>query len=130
MLVNVLRKCRPLTVFHLQGSFEKIGNICDPASLPDNYMQEAQALALEGCYVLGVSMRTLDVARSEEALRMSRDEVEAGLNFTALLAFRNELKHDTREAIIEMKEGNVRPVMITGGMPTLSALLFQVSESP
>lgn len=99
----------------LQGSFEKIGNICEPASLPGNYMEEAQALALEGCYVLGISMKRLNVTRSEEALVLSRDQLEAGLSFSGLMAFRNELKHDTRDAILEMKEGNVRPVMITGG---------------
>ena len=99
----------------LKGSFEKIGNICQTASLPEGYIRDAQALALEGCYVLGMSVNRLDISRPEEALGMSRDQLEEGLNFAALLVFRNELKHDTRSAILEMKEGNVRPIMITGG---------------
>ena len=110
--------------FLSQGSFERIGQICQQDSLPGNYMHEAQALALEGCYVLGISMKDLGVIRSEAALVMSRDQVEEGLTFTSLMAFRNELKHDTRDAILEMKEGNVRPVMITGGihLPSCSNL--------
>ena len=118
-----------LVLAGLQGSFEKVGHISLPSSLPANFMHEAQALALEGCYVLGVSMKTLGKIRTEEALIMPRDKVEDGLSFIALMAFRNELKHDTRTAILEMKEGNVRPVMITGGIYSWNCVCWSLLPS-
>lgn len=47
---------------------------------------------------------------------LTRAEVEkAGtLDFIGLLLFRNELKSDTAQAITKIKEGDVRPVMVTG----------------
>lgn len=43
----------------------------------------------------------------EEILSLSRDQVEDGLSFVALLLFRNELKSDTRVAIENLKDGQV-----------------------
>lgn len=99
----------------VQGSFEKIREVSQPESLPESYLQTAQGLALEGCYVLGMSTKSLGSIRSEEATSLSRNAVEEGLSFSSLLVFRNELKPDTRDAIIDLKSGAVRPVMITGG---------------
>ncbi|KEP60227.1 UNVERIFIED_CONTAM: E1-E2 ATPase subfamily protein [Hammondia hammondi] len=45
---------------------------------------------------------------------MSRDSVENGLRFLGLILFRNELKADAAEAVRQLKQGRVRPVMITG----------------
>ena len=49
-----------------------------------------------------------------EAFLKSRDDVESNLSFLGLFMFRNELKPDTRDAILEFKKGDTRVVMITG----------------
>ena len=43
----------------------------------------------------------------QQAVSMSRDELESGLNMLALLLFRNELKPDTAEAVQSLKHGQV-----------------------
>ena len=45
-----------------------------------------------------------------------RDDVEAKGSITMLgyLLFRNELKDDTPDAIAELRNGAVRPIMLTG----------------
>ncbi|BBN19120.1 hypothetical protein MPTK1_8g08050 [Marchantia polymorpha subsp. ruderalis] len=104
-------------VIHIycKGSFEKIGDISEPASLPEDYLRISRDHALHGCYILGLSYRNLGKPPSrEEILSLSRDQVEDGLSFVALLLFRNELKSDTRVAIENLKDGQVRPVMVTG----------------
>ena len=42
-------------IAHGQGSFERIGELCTPDSLPQGYISSAKRHALEGCYVLGLS---------------------------------------------------------------------------
>mmetsp|Transcript_8522 Transcript_8522/g.24452 ORF Transcript_8522/g.24452 Transcript_8522/m.24452 type:complete len:1333 (-) Transcript_8522:290-4288(-) len=98
----------------LKGSFERVGQMAHPASLPDDYLQKAQDLALDGCYVLGVAHRELGKMSEADLSHMSRDEAEKGGSFIGLLAFRNELKPDSAEAIAELRCGDVRTVMITG----------------
>ena len=43
----------------------------------------------------------------QQAVLLSRDELESGLNMLALLLFRNELKPDTAEAVQSLKRGQV-----------------------
>jgi magnesium-transporting ATPase (P-type) len=47
---------------------------------------------------------------------MPRDQIEvpSSFNLLGLMIFRNEPKDDSRDAIIQIREGVVRPVMITG----------------
>lgn len=47
----------------VKGSFEKIGAMCRPASLPADYAATAQAHAMNGCYVLALAGRKLGVAQ-------------------------------------------------------------------
>lgn len=42
---------------------------------------------------------------------MPRDELESGLSLLALLLFRNELKPDTAEAVLNLKAGQVSLVL-------------------
>ena len=58
--------------------------------------------------------RLLDVGRPEQVAALSRDAVEQDLAFLGLIVFRNELKPDSRDAILALKKGYVRPVMVTG----------------
>lgn len=97
-----------------KGSFEKIAGLCSQDSIPANYHKVAKGYALNGGYVLGLARRKIDFAGSVENL--ARDDVETQESFEliSLLIFRNEPKDDSRGAIDQLREGVVRPVMITG----------------
>ncbi|KAI7898313.1 uncharacterized protein BX663DRAFT_525395 [Cokeromyces recurvatus] len=103
---------------YLKGSFERIKHYSQPDSIPVDYDQQAAKYAQEGCYVLAIAHRDLGVLekdiRMEEIKLMTRDELERGCHFSGFVLFRNMLKHDTREAIMELKGGDTRVVMITG----------------
>ncbi|KAI9277641.1 hypothetical protein BY458DRAFT_585318 [Sporodiniella umbellata] len=102
----------------LKGSFERIKTLSQPESVPHNYDNEAAKYAKEGCYVLGMAHRILGTLNQDITLEqiksMSRDELEEGCSFTGFVLFRNMLKHDTAQAIAELKGGDTRVVMITG----------------
>ncbi|BBN18845.1 hypothetical protein MPTK1_8g05990 [Marchantia polymorpha subsp. ruderalis] len=98
-----------------KGSFERIHDLSSPGSLPGNYAEVSENHALDGCYVLGLAHRMLPEGTSlEDVLALSRDEVEQSLDFLALILFRNELKPESLHAIQDLKQGEVRPLMVTG----------------
>lgn len=45
---------------------------------------------------------------------LQRESVENHLHFLCLILFRNNVKPDAKEAIYQLKQGRVRPVMVTG----------------
>ncbi|ORX58219.1 hypothetical protein DM01DRAFT_1319021 [Hesseltinella vesiculosa] len=102
----------------LKGSFERIKNLSTADSIPADYDETAAEYAKEGCYVLALAHRDLGELGTDITMSnikaMSRDDMEHGCGFHGFILFRNMLKHDTAEAIAELKEGDTRVVMITG----------------
>lgn len=102
----------------LKGSFERVKYLSNPSSIPVDYDQEAANYAKEGCYVLALAHRVLGTlgedVTMEEIKSMTRDELEQDCSFAGFVLFRNMLKHDTTDAIAELKGGDTRVVMITG----------------
>ncbi|KAI8990019.1 hypothetical protein BDB01DRAFT_841879 [Pilobolus umbonatus] len=99
-----------------KGSFEKIESIS--SHIPSNFHQLTTEKAGEGCYVLGIAHRDLGILDEEQENKIkydvSRDDIEKGLEFIGLILFKNILKEDTASAITQLKQGDIRPVMITG----------------
>lgn len=102
----------------LKGSFERVKYLSHADSIPVDYDQQAAKYAQEGCYVLALAHRDIGVlgqdVTMEELKSMSRDELEQDCSFKGFILFRNMLKHDTTDAIAELKGGDTRVVMITG----------------
>ncbi|GLE00553.1 hypothetical protein PINS_up009310 [Pythium insidiosum] len=99
-----------------KGSYEKMQTVSEPSSVPADYTNQAEGLAKLGCYVLGMAFKELPSMTDEElhVLFANRDSVEEDLTLLGLIMFRNELKDDSRDAIMTLKQGDVRTVMITG----------------
>ncbi|KAI8973216.1 hypothetical protein BDF20DRAFT_881064 [Mycotypha africana] len=102
----------------LKGSFERVKHYSTPESIPANYDTVSAKFAQEGCYVLALAHRDMGVLGKdvfmEDIKSRSRDDLEVGCHFIGFVLFRNMLKDDTTDAIQQLKEGDVRPVMITG----------------
>lgn len=96
---------------YTKGSFEKVLNLCDPKSVPDDYTKRAKHYAMQGGYVLAIATR--QYKKDGPMLRENIEEVEQ-FQLIGLIMFRNEPKPEAKGAIIELKEGDCRPVMITG----------------
>ncbi|KAJ2156033.1 hypothetical protein GGF46_005456 [Coemansia sp. RSA 552] len=97
----------------VKGSFKRIKAISNAASVPSDYDAACSGLAREGCYVLSMAHKVLDVSL-DELRKLSQEEIEADCDFLGLLMFKNMLKPDTKKAIGELKYGATRTVMITG----------------
>ncbi|KAI8842943.1 hypothetical protein BC829DRAFT_401448 [Chytridium lagenaria] len=97
---------------YMKGSFEKMKELT--VSQPSDYMDVARFHASEGCYVLAFARREIVGVSVEEAMGMTREELERGAVIEGLVLFRNELKDDTGDALEELRDGGCRIVMITG----------------
>ncbi|TMW57735.1 hypothetical protein Poli38472_014338 [Pythium oligandrum] len=99
-----------------KGSYEKMQAVSTAASVPSDYQSVAEDLAKNGCYVLGMTYKEVAPMSDDEmhAFLANRDAVEEGLSLLGLIMFRNEIKEDSRDAILKLKSGDVRTVMITG----------------
>ncbi|KAI9255357.1 hypothetical protein EDC94DRAFT_617434 [Helicostylum pulchrum] len=102
----------------LKGSFEKVKLLSTTGSIPANYDLVSSDYAQQGCYVLALAHRDIGEIEKdvtiEQVKNMSRVELEVGCNFVGFVLFRNMLKEDTADAISQLKEGDIRTVMITG----------------
>ena len=97
---------------YVKGSFEKIQALCLPETVPKGYHETCQGFAARGFYTLAIARKAL--ADREVGSNITRDEIETELEMLGLILFRNEPKPDAEEAIKALKEGDTRPVMITG----------------
>ncbi|KAI9363228.1 E1-E2 ATPase-domain-containing protein [Pilaira anomala] len=102
----------------LKGSFEKVKSVSSEASLPVDYDTVASGYAQQGCYVLALAHKNLGELDKDitiaDVKQMSRETLEDGCEFVGFILFRNMLKDDTKEAISQLKQGDVRTVMVTG----------------
>ncbi|KAJ1900849.1 hypothetical protein LPJ66_001203 [Kickxella alabastrina] len=115
MSVAVLDQATGHVHVYVKGSFERVKRIANAATMPSDYDAVAAQWAREGCYVLALAHKDLGpVADLGDVTRLSRESLESGCNLVSLLLFRNKLKEDTPSAIMALKAGATRTVMITG----------------
>ena len=110
----------------MKGSFEAVSRRCRVETLPPDARQHARQLAMQGLYVMALACRPLNDAkgnplrgvtssgRLDEFMQRPRGELEKELTFLGFLTFHNDLKSDSPDAIAELHNGCVVPVMITG----------------
>eukprot|EP00382_Lankesteria_abbotti_P001187 CAMPEP_0113844336 /NCGR_PEP_ID=MMETSP0372-20130328/187_1 /TAXON_ID=340204 /ORGANISM="Lankesteria abbotti" /LENGTH=810 /DNA_ID=CAMNT_0000813341 /DNA_START=294 /DNA_END=2727 /DNA_ORIENTATION=+ /assembly_acc=CAM_ASM_000359 len=98
---------------YTKGSYESLKVYADPATVPHDYDRRTNWLATAGYYVLGLGCKEYD-GPDDIGDGVVRSELESGLQLIGLLVFENKLKPDTTQVIDELKEGNTRPVIVTG----------------
>ncbi|ORZ26131.1 hypothetical protein BCR42DRAFT_364782 [Absidia repens] len=118
MSVTVLDSSTNKVHIFVKGAYEKIKDLSVPSSIPSSYDTVTSNLARQGCYVLALSHREIDLDKVEGGMdsfkQWNRDQVEQDIHFMGLIVFKNQLKPDTTEHIAQLKNGATRTVMITG----------------
>ncbi|KAI9209570.1 uncharacterized protein BJ171DRAFT_484440 [Polychytrium aggregatum] len=114
-MTSVIRDDDGHLYVQMKGSPEKIRELVDPASIPNNFESVLTEHTASGCYVLGFAVRQLPPNLSAADIQSwDRDRIEQGAEFAGLIVFRNELKEDTVAALRHLRDGGCRTVMITG----------------
>ncbi|EAR98781.2 E1-E2 ATPase family protein (macronuclear) [Tetrahymena thermophila SB210] len=98
---------------YVKGSPEKIFELSNPSTIPQNFHEVLDFYARKGFRVLAFGIKVLKMNQFQ-IQQLERDEVENNLTFTGLLIMENKLKPITTSIIEELQEANIRTIMVTG----------------
>ena len=97
-----------------KGSPEKIFELCQRKTIPDNFNEVLTKYTSKGFRVLALSCKIMKMT-SEQAKTVSRELVEKDLIFLGLLIVQNKLKETTNDVLKSLLEdGHIRVNMATG----------------
>ena len=97
-----------------KGSPEKIFELCQRKTIPDNFNEVLTKYTSKGFNVLVLSCKIMKMT-SEQAKTVSRELVEKDLIFLGLLIVQNKLKETTNDVLKSLLEdGHIRVNMATG----------------
>ncbi|CAD7936406.1 unnamed protein product, partial [Amoebophrya sp. A120] len=131
-LQSVVCKVGEKNFAFVKGSFEAVEKLISPAvhhkskiggagtpACASRLAAESRRLAQQGFYVIAMACRPLECFRAAAGLAgtLSREEVEDPLSdwrFLGFVLFRNDLRPDSKDAVLALKDGGIQPVIITG----------------
>lgn len=98
-----------------KGAPEKLEEMCIPESLPKDFHEKLRQFTLQGFRVIGLAHRVLpNDINWLKIQKLKREQVERDLTFLGFLIMQNTLKIETSPVIKELKQADVRCVMVTG----------------
>lgn len=99
---------------YTKGTGEALKSICLPSSIPATFDSAVALSAKSGIYQISIGYRMIDPSETKDIMLKSREEIEAGLTFIGFINFTNPMKKQTPNVIRELREGDIRTVMISG----------------
>ncbi len=97
-----------------KGSPEKISELCQKKTIPENFKEVLTKYTSKGFRVFGLSFKVIKMTY-EQAKLLPRDLVEKNLIFLGLLIVQNKLKDTTKDVLKSLLEdGHIRVKMATG----------------
>jgi cation-transporting ATPase 13A1 len=97
----------------VKGSPEAMKPLFLPSSLPPSYEQAFHSLASQGARVLALGYKDLEGGQ-EGGREGGREDVEEGLVFAGLAAFRTPVRADTSKVIQELKNAGMDLCVLSG----------------
>ncbi|CCD24889.1 putative acid anhydride hydrolase NDAI_0E00730 [Naumovozyma dairenensis CBS 421] len=97
-----------------KGAPEIIAEICNKATLPSDFEDTLQYYTHNGYRVIACAGKVLPKNTWLYSQKISREEVESGLEFLGFIVFENKLKPSTRDTLDVLQDANIRTVMCTG----------------
>eukprot|EP00392_Amoebophrya_sp_AT5.2_P015423 g15625.t1 len=108
-------------VLFVKGAVKRVVAKCKPESVPANFEQKAEQLAMQGFYLLAVAMRgeseisTPPAGADHHEVEIApREELEKDLTLLGLLKFRNDIKPDSASVLSTLKNADIATQIITG----------------
>ncbi len=96
---------------YTKGTGENIKRICIPSGVPSDFDTMITKSARSGLYQISISFRE---AADQDVLQLPRDEVERNMNLLGFINFTNKMKEETPGMLKQLREGDIRSVMISG----------------
>lgn len=115
--MSVITKTLSSDVFEVfcKGSPEMIISLSKPTTVPKNIFKVLKEYTEKGYRVIALGSKQLAKGTNYLKIKkMRREEAECDLEFVGLIVLENRLKHETTSVIKELKDADIKVVMITG----------------
>lgn len=99
---------------YTKGSPEMIISLSKAETVPKDISLILEQFTRQGFRVIAMGRRTIVPKSSLEISKLSRETVERDLEFLGLIILENRLKRPTAPVIAELREANIRVIMVTG----------------
>ena len=99
-----------------KGAPEKILKICEIKSIPSNYSEIMDSMALQGFRILALGYNVIEVDKNS-LKTLKREKIESDLNFIGFLILQNKMKSDTAEVMMHLKNAELDLKIISGDNP-------------
>ncbi|XP_031788027.1 probable cation-transporting ATPase 13A3 isoform X2 [Nasonia vitripennis] len=100
-------------VAYTKGSPEMILSLSCAESIPSDVSSTLRCFTEQGYRVIAMASKRIEVT-DEQVQKIPRDVVEKDLDFLGLIILENRLKEPTTKVIKELRDANIKTVMITG----------------
>ena len=96
-----------------KGSPEKIHDLCNPSTIPDDFDEVLNSYTTKGYRVLGIAAKSI-LMDFQQSQTITREFVEKNMIFLGLLIVENKLKEKTKDSLAKYDEADLRMLMATG----------------
>ena len=98
---------------YCKGSPEKIRELCDQSTIPENFEEILNTYTTKGYRVLGMAAKSV-LMNFKQSQTIMREAVEKNMLFLGLLIVQNKLKEKTKESLEKYDKADLRMMMATG----------------
>ncbi|VDL72662.1 unnamed protein product [Nippostrongylus brasiliensis] len=98
---------------YCKGSPEMIHSLCDPSSVPADYLDHVNTYAQHGYRLISVACKRLEMNYAK-ASKIPRNAVECDLMLLGLVVMENRVKPVTLAVINQLNRAHIRTIMVTG----------------
>ena len=96
-----------------KGSPERIKEICDIKTIPNDFNDVYKYYSSQGYRILGMAYKSIKL-KMRSILQIKREYIENNLIFIGFLIVENKLKEGTKDTIVELDNADYRMVMASG----------------
>lgn len=114
MGVIVRKLCGQNFEYYCKGSPEMLLNFCQPATVPEDFLNVLEQYTQQGYRVIALAHRQLTKMSYAKVQRAQRDALEKDMALLGLIVLENRLKPDTTPCITMLNHANIRCAMVTG----------------
>lgn len=114
MSVVVKSLIKPEFELFCKGSPEMIVKLSNVESVPKDLLRSLKTYTEKGYRVIAMATKTLPGLNYMKIKKLTREEMEKDLTFIGLIVLENRLKPQTASVMKELRDANIKTVMITG----------------
>ncbi|TNN84078.1 putative cation-transporting ATPase 13A3 [Liparis tanakae] len=100
---------------YMKGAPEVVASLCKKETVPENFTEVLEGYTKQGFRVIALAHRRLESKLTwHKVQNISRDPIEANMEFLGLIIMQNKLKAETPAVLQDLHQASIRTVMVTG----------------